>query len=154
MTNTSRRAFLTGAAPVAAALVLAGGTAAVDAAVAPAITSAAPAAVDPIFALIERHLAAIDEEERTAEIFGQQDEMEDHDNRGVVVGEGPIVVFIPKMIPDYAQRTWAKRSAPPGSRTRQTNCDGISGPTPSATKTRLVISLMRPGMRLAKSSIA
>jgi hypothetical protein len=126
-TTPSRRAFLTGAAPVAA-LVLAGGAAAVDAAVTEVITPSAAPTPDPIFALIEQHLAAIDEEERTAKIFGQHaDEKEDHDNRGVVVGEQPmrsmvkivhqgeeawtyrdvmrpIVVFIPKMIPGYAPK--------------------------------------------------
>jgi hypothetical protein len=132
--NTSRRAFLTGAAPVAAALVLAGGTAAVDAAVAPATTpGAAPA--DPIFALIEQHRAALREEERTSDIFEKHaavEPLENDDNRGVVVGERPnteldrvfetdadgisnmrwfqttkmrpIVVFIPKMIANYAPK--------------------------------------------------
>jgi hypothetical protein len=98
----SRRAFLTGAAPVAAALVLAGGAAAAEAAVAPVITPvtpAAPAVVDPIFALIEQHQAALREEKRTHDIFEKiaaEHPYEDDDNRGVVVREGswkPIIVW-------------------------------------------------------------
>jgi hypothetical protein len=111
--SPSRRAFLTGAAPVAAALVLAGGAAAAEAAVAPVITSvtpAAPAVVDPIFALIEQHRAALHEEKRTHDIFekiADEHPYEDDDNRGVVVREGswkPFVVWNEKGLVHYAPK--------------------------------------------------
>jgi hypothetical protein len=85
--------------------------------------------VDPIFVLIEQHRAALREEKRTHDIFEEHaDELEDDNNRGVVVGEQPmrsveivrndeeaihfnyplkmepIVVFVPKMIANYVPR--------------------------------------------------
>jgi hypothetical protein len=136
-TISTRRAFLLRSAPVAAAVVMVGGATAVEAAVAAPIEPipAASPAADPIFALIEQHRAAIDEEKRTRDIFEQCAEaypLEDDNNRGVVVGEcprtelekvietdadgvsnlrwfqttrmRPIVVFIPKMIANYAPK--------------------------------------------------
>jgi hypothetical protein len=92
---TSRRAFLMRSAPVAAAVVLAGGTTAVAAAVASPVAATPatpPPVVDPIFALIEKHKAAVQEQDRTHEIFQQYDSppRDDDTSRGVIVGTTPV----------------------------------------------------------------
>jgi hypothetical protein len=96
-TIPTRRAFLLRSAPVAAAVVMVGGATAVEAAVpavaAPEPIPAASLVVDPIFALIKRHRAALREAKRTHDIFEQfaaEHPYEDDNNRGVAVGERPV----------------------------------------------------------------
>jgi hypothetical protein len=91
--KASRRALLFGIAAVGAVASPAVAAAMLEpqallSAPAPAVVNAVE--VDPIFALIEQHRAALREEKRTSDIFEQHaDELEDDNNRGVVVGERP-----------------------------------------------------------------
>jgi hypothetical protein len=92
-TIPSRRAFLTGAAPAAAAFALVGGAAAnavaTGLAVATPQAAVAPAS-DPIFALIDLHRTALRRERRKYKLLEKQGDAEDDAHRGVVVGEKPV----------------------------------------------------------------
>jgi hypothetical protein len=156
-TIPTRRAFLLRSAPVAAAVVMVGGATAVEAAVpavaAPEPIPAASPVVDPIFALIKRHRAALREVKRTHDIFEQfaaEHPYEDHDNRGVVVREGswkPLVVWNEKGLVHYAPKDLDEAGKADWIKTRQKNCDGISGLTPDATRTRSAMVPTTRGMR-------
>jgi hypothetical protein len=91
--KASRRALLFGIAAVGAVASPAVAAAMLEPQAllsAPALAVVNAVEVDPIFALIEQHRAALREEKRTSDIFEQHaDELEDDNNRGVVVGERP-----------------------------------------------------------------
>jgi hypothetical protein len=130
----SRRAFLTRAAPTAAAFALAGGAAvnvvATGLAATPEVLAAEP---DPIFAIIDRHRKASRKRDRLGRIstkLFEQPDRDDLNRRGVVVGKKmirdlqivernedvlhmrsvptdemePIVVLNEKHLPDYAPK--------------------------------------------------
>lgn len=94
-TIPSRRGFLTGAAAsIAAGPAIASqalGTVTVPPVETP-LSGLAPgvASPDPVFVLIERHRKAVLEENRLCKIFRKREnDKEDEDHRGVVVGERP-----------------------------------------------------------------
>jgi hypothetical protein len=110
--NTSRRVFLTRAAPAAAAFALAGGAAVNVVATGLAATPEVPAAEpDPIFAMIDRHQAAFNEHARAERVF-QRFAAEDDGERGVVVGERPKMKF--ERIPTDSENEELIRYRPTG----------------------------------------
>jgi hypothetical protein len=99
ITIPSRRAFLTRAAPAAAAFALAGGAAvnAVASGLAATPEIAATPVPDPIFAMIDRHRPAFNEHARAGRVFAKY---ADEDPPAIVVGERPKYKGVNLLDPD------------------------------------------------------